>query len=391
MSVLSYCLALAAGEFAASFAPGAAEAWPAPAAAALFVLLFGYGLAVRGWPLAFVFLLGAALYLQASVVPERYYRERPWMRGARGAERRQRAREPSVLSAARAECLGRVALGLEHDRETAALNGAILLGERSRLPRRLKRVFVGSGSLHLFAISGLHVLAVARVLSFLLALCLVPRRLAGAASVPVLWGYVFLIGASPSAVRAASMATIGALAPVFYRRPSGIRAWALTFLVVHLLRPLQIVEVGSALSFAVMLALVAAAEYGPRWRGWRALAGMTVVAWAAGAPIAAHAFGSVAPGGLLANLALVTAAEWAVMTGFAGLVASFLSETLAVHLNNLSALLTRLMVGVADAVSRLPGAFLPVAPWSLLQCAEWYAAIALAVWLLCRIRSRRAW
>lgn len=390
MAILSYCLALAAGEFLASFVPGAAEAWPVPAAAALFALLFGYGLAVRGWPLAFVFLLGAALFLRASVGPERYYRERPWMRGARAAERRQRVREPSLLSGVREECLGRVALGLEHDRETVALNRAILLGERSRLPRRLKRVFVGSGSLHLFAISGLHVLAVARVLSFLLALLLVPRRLSGAASVPALWGYVLLIGASPSAVRAASMATIGALAPVFYRRPSGVRAWALTFLAVHLLRPLQLVEVGSALSFAVMLALVLFAEHGPRWRGWRALAGVTLVAWAAGVPIAAHAFGGFAPGGLIANLALVTAAEWAVMTGFAGLLASFLSETLAVHLNNLSALLTRLMVGVADAVSRLPGAFLPVAPWSFSQCAEWYVAIALAVWLLRRIRSRRS-
>ncbi|MGN0832904.1 MAG: ComEC/Rec2 family competence protein [Kiritimatiellia bacterium] len=390
MSILFHCLALAAGEFLATFAPGAAEAWPVPAAAALLVFLFGYGLAVRGWPLACCFLLGAALCLRASVEPERYYRARPWMRGARGAEWRQRAREPSVLSGLRADCRERVALGLEHDRETAALNRALLLGERTRLPRRLKRVFVRSGSLHLFAISGLHVLAVARVLSFLLALCLVPRRLAGAASVPVLWGYVFLIGASPSAVRAASMATIGALAPVFWRRPSGIRAWALTFLAVHLLRPLQIVEVGSALSFAVMLALVLAAEFGPRWKGWRALAGMTLVAWSAGVPIAAHAFGNFAPGGLLANLALVTAAEWAVMTGFAGLLASFLSETLAVHLNNLSALLTRLMVGVAEAVSRLPGSCLQVAPWSFLQCAEWYGLIALSVFLFCRLRSARS-
>lgn len=389
MAILLYCLALAAGEFLASFVPGAAEAWPVLASGVLFVLLFGYGLSVRGWSLAFFFLLGAMLFLQASVESERRYREQPWMRGVRRFETCGCARNPT-LTKVRSDCLKRVVLGLEHDRETASLNRAILLGERARLPRRLKRVFAESGSLHVFAISGLHVLAVARVLTVLLRLCLIPRRLAGAASVPILWGYVMLIGASPSAVRAASMATIGAVAPLFWRRSSGIRSWALTFLAVHLLRPLQIVEVGSALSFAVMLAIALASDCGPRWKGWRALIGMTCVAWAAGVPISAHVFGSVTPGGLLANLALVTAAEWTVMTGAAGLLASFLSETLAVHLNNLSALFTRLMVGVAEAVSQLPGSNLKVMRWSFLQCAEWYALIALVVFLCRRIRSRRS-
>ena len=388
MRILLLCGALAAGEFAASFAPAWAEAWPVAAALSLAVALFGYGLCVRGWPFAAVFLAGVTLFLSASVEQERLFREKPWMRGRPSYERQGREASRGFASELKADLSRRVGLGLDADREAASLNRAILLGERSRLPKRLKDVFVASGTMHVFAISGLHVMAVAGVLAHLLAITFFPRRMAGIVSIPLLWGYVCLIGCAPSAIRAALMASFCLMAPVFWRRPDLLRSWALAFLLVHVCRPQLITDVGNVLSFTVMLAIAFAVESG-RLMGLRiSFLWITIIAWAAGVPIAAHVFGQVAPGGILANLILITAAECTVVSGAVGVVVSFASKTAAAHFNNLSALCTKGMVGVSELVSRLPGSNFEVPRWTLLQCAEWYVLIVLIVFLVFLRRSR---
>lgn len=388
--ILSICGALAAGEYLASFVPAYADAWPAVAGLAVLVMLFGYGLAVRGWPLAFFCVLGVALFLFSSTADERLYREKPWMRGRMERERRSSLRQADFARELKRDISRRISIGLADGNETADLSRAILLGERRRLSQRTKRTFVESGTMHVFAISGLHVMAIAEVLTYLLALLLVPRRLVGVTAIPILWGYVWLIGLSPSAVRAAAMATFSCLAPLFWRKPDGLRSWALTFLSVHLLCPQMIVNVGSVLSFAVMLVIVLAGDWARKLpRGMQSLA-VTVSAWAVGVPIAAHVFGRITPGGMLANLVLIATARITVVTGAVGVMASYVSETLAAHLNNLSALSVRMMVWTADAVARLPGANCETARWSLVECASWYLAFALAAysfWRLSRPQS----
>lgn len=385
--LLLACAALAAGEFAASRVPTLSEAWPAVAMAALLVAVFGYAGAVRGWPSVTLALAGAALFFAAALDGERAFRERPWMREAR--PRRAAASVVPALDSMRRDFSRRAALGIETDREVVRLNRAILLGERASLPARLRRTFVESGTIHVFAISGLHVMAVARVLMIVLQALWVPRRFVGAAAVPILWGYVTLIGFPPSAVRAAVMASLSCLAPLVRRRPNGVVAWSLTFLGVYLVRPAMIADVGCGLSFAVMLAILVACD---RLRdcpeGLKKTLTVTVVAWAAGVPIAAHVFGRVTPGGILANLALIPAAVVTVYAGACGILVSFVSEPLAAHLNALAALFTKAMVVLSDGVSRLPGANVEVSNWSVLVCAEWYAALGL-VWILHRLVKSR--
>lgn len=384
------CGALGAGEWLAASAPNFAESWPALLMLLVLLAVFGYALACPGWPLAALFLLGLTLFYLATVEQERQYRERPWMRGRERAWRTPEVSPP--LKAIRRELAGRVSLGLAARPELAALNRAILLGERSRMPRSVKEVFIASGTLHVFAISGLHVTAVAVVLSLLLRIFgFVPRRWAELAALPWLWGYVAVIGCPPSALRAALMASFGALAPVAWRRPDGLRAWSLTFLLVHGVRPMAIVDVGSVLSFAVMLAIILAGRWAQDFAyAWQRSLAVTFAAWAAGVPIAAHVFGRVTPGGLLANLVLLTAAKWTVFTGALGVCVSYGSAAVAAHLNNLSALCTELMVLVSETVSRLPGAHFETAGWSVRVCALWYAGLLLLLWGLTVGRRRRS-
>jgi len=386
MRLLFITLSLGFGEGCAALLPVTAGCWPALAGLTALTVLFGYGHAWRLWPVAAAFLLGATLFLQAESVRNEQLRETPWLRNARlrtGALPRTPARRMLAR---------RVGVGLDRKRETAVLNRAILLGERNRIPSATKRVFGESGTMHVFAISGLHVMVVAKTLVVVLALLFVPVRWAGLLSLPVLWCYVHLIGMTPSAVRAALMASLYFCAPAFWRRSDALRAWCLTFWLMHVVKPHSIVDVGSLLSFAVMLALVLggriARAFASETARWLFL---TAVAWAAGTPIAAHAFGRVTPGGLVANLVLISTATYSVAAGAIGVIVSFVSTSVAAYVNNLSALFTEAMVAIAHVVSKLPASNFEGEPWSLGTCAAWYVgltAVLLAVQARCNRGAR---
>ena len=389
MRLWALCGALAAGEYVASFASEFAPVWPVPAICAALVALFGFGLGVKGWGYAFAVLFGIAIFLFASRGDAQKYLESPWMRGRDRRYQLRQERQGGVAKRVKDDLSRRVGIGLDDDRETVSLSRAILLGDRRRLPYRTKRIFVESGTMHIFAISGLHVMAIAKMLTGVLGLLLIPLRFAGLMSIPFLWGYVMVIGGAPSAVRAAMMATIMETAPVFWRRANGLRAWELTFLFVHVCDPLLIANVGNALSFAVMLAIVVVGDFARSMPKWRQTLLVTLAAWAAGVPISAHVFGRVTPGGIVANLVLIATAKATVLTGALGVGASYLSETVAEHVNNFTALGIRAMVLVAEAVSRLPGANFETTSWSVLTCVEWYAALALMAFLMSKAAERR--
>ena len=289
----------------------------------------------------------------------------------------------------RSDLSARLGLGLDAAAEIADLHRAILLGERARLNRPLKEAFVCAGTIHVFAISGLHVVVVAGVLYFLLLFTGLPARLFALVLVPALWSYAYLTGLAPSAVRATAMLTLYHLAPLCWRRSNGLVAWALTFLGVYGISPERIGDVGCWMSFAVMLALVAWGRWGVK-TGSRFLDGcaFTAIAWAASLPIAAHVFGRITPAGLLANLFAAPLAAGSVGGGIAGVLASFVSRDLASLANNLTALCTEVMVDLSQALAAVPGASFDVTPWTLGGCLAWYAALALGLAVLCR-RLRR--
>ncbi len=375
---LFHAFAFGAGELLASTCPNGVESWGYFALAAFWVFLVGLGFAIRGWTFPFFLLAGLAVFFFATRVEARHLRENPWLRGARARVER---RESSPL---KRDFSRRVALGLDHARETVVLNRAILLGERAFIPRATREAFVNSGTIHVFAISGLHVMIVAKVLLVIVAFTFLPWRAQGLAALVPVWGYVLLIGVPPSALRAALMASVCFLAPLVNRRANGLMAWVVAFFVSHLLFPKLIVNVGSQLSYLVMLGLILSGRF---FKGHVAL---TCAAWAAGVPVAAMVFGRVTPGGILANLVLIAAASYSVGAGALGILLSFVSTTVAVHFNNLAALMTEAMVFISETVARLPGANVDVPPWSLLMCLEWYAAFALVLYLvhLHRLRQR---
>ena len=386
---LSVCAAFALGEAVASLGPNFAEAWPVCAFAAVLLAVWGTAVGSSCCRFLCVVALGIGVYLFSELEQEREFRDRPWMRQVHAKSRRAEPGSCPLARRFRRELSRRMGVGLDHAPDIADMNRAILLGERRGINPETRRDFVRSGTVHVFAISGLHVMVIANAFIVMAAFAAVPFRLRALAAAPALWGYVWLIGFPPSAVRAALMASIHFSAPLFWRRPNAAVSWAIAFMILHIRSPRLISDIGCQLSFAVMLAIVLAARRARGLPEIRQRMAVAFSAWAAGVPIVAHAFGSFTPGGLAANLALVPAASVAVVSCVAGLALSWAGDTVLSHANNFAALVTSSMAHISGMVARCPGANFEISRWGIAECALWYAVFLSVPYVIRRILSKR--
>lgn len=285
----------------------------------------------------------------------------------------------------------RLRIGLENDDHSYKLLCAMLLGERKSMDARDKKTFADAGAMHVFAISGLHVMILARIFVLMSVLTLLPLRFAGFVAIPLIWLYVMMVSSPPSAVRAGGMASICLIAPMFWRRPDGIVAWAMSFFAAHIINPIQIIDAGSGLSFVVMLSLVILIRMGGGIIK-RPVVGTIIfssVAWAAALPISIRVFGRIALSGLVSGPLIIPAAMCATICGAIGVLTSFISERLAAYPNACAGLIMRLMSAICSLIARIPNANIELAPWSIGECLAWYAAFAATFWLILAIHTRR--
>jgi len=291
------------------------------------------------------------------------------------------------LEAARSDIARRMSIGLGSNPRGAAVNRAMMLGGRRALSPEDRDAFSAAGTVHVFAVSGLHVMALAWGVR--MAFFFVPARFAALFVAPVLFLYVLMVGSPPSAVRAALAATLYFAAPIFWRRPNAVVALSIAFVALGIVRPLSLSGAGAMYSFSVTLSLVMFARCLAGRGGGGALFAFfaaPAVAWAAGTPISARMFGTVSLGGLMANAAVVPAAAFAVAAGVVGVAASFFSPALASHANNLAALVTGHMASASRIVASVPFCRIEVAPWPAWLCFLWYAGLVAAMFFICKKR-----
>jgi competence protein ComEC len=113
------------------------------------------------------------------------------------------------------------------------------LGWRTALTEDVSRSFVESGTMHVFAISGLHIALLAGVMVAMLRLCRVDRSIAGGVVVPALWFYVAATGWQPSAVRSAVMTTVVVGSWMLRRPGDGLNSLALAAVIILVADPGQ--------------------------------------------------------------------------------------------------------------------------------------------------------
>ncbi|MEK6234639.1 MAG: ComEC/Rec2 family competence protein, partial [Planctomycetales bacterium] len=231
------------------------------------------------------------------------------------------------------------------DRKRTGLAAALLLGSREQVDQDTIDAFVTTGTMHLLAISGLHVGVLAGFLFLGLRAGFLPRPLALVAVAVLVLVYAMLVDARPPVIRATALVWIVCLAMLLRRRARSFNTLAAAALVILVWNPSDLFRAGAQLSFLAVAAMIA---FVPSWNAarttdalqqlieesrpwplqiarqagrWAAQAmWLSFVVWAVTAPLVAARFHLFSPGSILLNLFLWLPTAGALLSGFGVLI-----------------------------------------------------------------------
>ncbi len=305
----------------------------------------------------------------------------------------------------------------------AGLIEAMTIGLREGIDLELKDAFRRSGAAHLLAISGLHVGFIAAFFFFTLQgllrrlppkffplhpFVLTPSKLAALGVIPLVILFALLSGARISTVRATIMIVTYLLTRLLERPGTAIHSVLLAALLILLVEPGFIWDVGFQLSFVAVSAIILAADRLPRpearlriWEKewWLArahqLAIIQLVVTAAITPLTALHFHEAHPIGLIVNFLLIPITSLLVPLSF---VASALAAIipagaagLLLPATWLTGALAQFMILVSTYSSEIPWASIVSPSPQVWLIASVYALMALALQARRARRRRIAW
>ena len=139
--------------------------------------------------------------------------------------------------------------------EQYAVLAAMTLGDKSAMTKELKDIYAASGASHVLALSGLHL----GIIYMLLTIVPMGRRLRRVTlplTVVAIWAFVLLVGMPLSVVRAAVMISTYALLSLANHGRMSLNALALAAIIILMVSPDSLWDVGFQLSFAAMTAIL---------------------------------------------------------------------------------------------------------------------------------------
>jgi competence protein ComEC len=323
---------------------------------------------------------------------------------------------PSLTTRFTAWAKKNLARGLPIQDEPLHLLWAMVLGWQTALTGEVSEPFMRSGTMHVFAISGLHIALIAGILVAVLRVVRVPQVWCGAVVIPLIWFYTAATGWQPSAIRSTIMMSviIGGWA---LRRPSDLlNSLAGAAFVILLWDPQQIFQASFQLSFFVVLSLALVApvlqklweqRFRPdpflpdhlRSRLWhslrpatRHLSGAVITsgaAWLGSIPLVAFYFHFFTPVSLLANLVVVPLSSAALASALGSLCCGGWFPALAELFNHSAWLFMWLMIRVSEWAADLPGACFNIPAPSLLGFTCYYGILVSVLagwWRMPRVR-----
>ncbi len=249
---------------------------------------------------------------------------------------------------------------------------AILLGERSFIPRHIREIFIRTGTVHILAISGLHVGMISLLILTVLSVLNLPRKSIFVLSTILLGVYIILSGARPSVVRAGIMYIIVLGSHLFEREVRQIDTLSLAALVLLLLNPMNLFDIGFQMSFVCVAGIVVLSPK-IQWLLERPLSRAKtrsgfvtglIQSFAVSVAVAlviemlvAYYFEIFTPVAVAANLLVVPLAMLVVYMGAGLMVFAFVWPPLAGLFAMMVKVSLNLMVGTAFLFSQLPGAY----------------------------------
>jgi competence protein ComEC len=294
-----------------------------------------------------------------------------------------------------------------HLPEVNGVYRAMLLGQTRFMHPNQKEAFSRSGTLHLFAISGLHIAVIAGFVFFILSFFPLPLWIPYTLGLSGLWVYIEATGSAPSAKRAFMMVAFWLIGRLLNRQASALGALVVAACIALAWHPMVLYHPGFQLSYAVVAGLIL---YGVplgkalerHFRPWKDLPeadrlkgirrpigfayrwiceaiGLSLAASLLSTPLIIFYFKIFSPIGILLNIPLIPLSSLVIILGLVSILSGWMGVTAV------SLLLNPICEGFLFGMEKVIqwGLAIPGGVWELQHAFEGWAqvgVVGLIVW-----------
>ena len=272
-----------------------------------------------------------------------------------------------TLRSLAAFCSGRISTYADSvfsDR-TSIFMRSLMLGDKTDFYRDLPLYadMRGAGFMHVVAVSGMHIAFLVGMIQLLFG----ARPAASVTGILVVWFFVFMTGASPSAVRAGIMQTVLLTAPIVRRENDGPTSLSFALALILMTNPFSCASISLQLSFSAMAGMILLAEpitdfllktfrqeETGRLRAPLSVVGASLAVLVTSTPFSVLHFGTLALYSPLTNLLGLWAVSLCFCGGWLSCLLSLAWPPLGMVFVFLTELLAKYLIGLTGLISDLP-------------------------------------
>ncbi|MFH1836953.1 MAG: DNA internalization-related competence protein ComEC/Rec2 [Candidatus Omnitrophota bacterium] len=141
-------------------------------------------------------------------------------------------------------------------KDTAALVKSALLGIRSDVTERVKEALTKTGTMHILAVSGLHIGILVFIFISILSFFIPSKKTVYLSAIVMIFAFVVIAGGRPSSLRAAIMGAFIMLSALSGRRSDIMNALGFSAFLIVFFDPGQLFGAGFILSYIAVLSIV---------------------------------------------------------------------------------------------------------------------------------------
>ena len=279
------------------------------------------------------------------------------------------------------------------DPKIKAIIDALLLGQRVDLDKDTVADYSNSGVIHILAISGLHI----SIIYFFIVFLLKPlkrirfgKELQLLIVLLLLWIFAFLTGLPASVTRAVTLFSFVSIGAYFNRPKATFNAIAISALLILLVKPNAIFDIGFQLSYAAVISIVLFQPfykklYFTKNKIVRYFTDIVLVSLAAQIgvlPLSLYYFNQLPLLFLMANLVIIPIATAVLIGGIVILILNFTIPTLAIFIGKILAFLINCMNQYIHWIAQFKGGIITNISFSgILTLLMYLVIISCIYWL----------
>ena len=272
---------------------------------------------------------------------------------------------------------------------------AMLLGERQHLDKPLKDLFAKTGTMHILAISGLHIGIIAFIFLLLFKTIRIPEKLRYILTVILIFFYAVMIGERASVWRATIMVGVFLLGFVMNRRASLLNLLSLALLLLLFANPNYIFDIGFTLSFVCIASIIWISPLTDRmfkidkpnilggrpkiWRYTLKSLSISTSIWVGIFPIIAYYFHIVTPLTIIANLIVIPICFGMISVGIAALLLGAYLPKVAIFLYGILRIFDSTLLCSLKFLSHIPAAYLDIKDFHRIYIFIYYIVLVLII------------